>query len=100
MRHRKQKRRRIRRQQLATGRRPSHEEVAADIDALWPGKVPAAHTYDNWGVGDWTEDLRCLREAGCQDVDCFRKELRICLTGGYRYLSEVELCNRKPRMTY
>ena len=58
----------------------------------------------DWGLPEyvrfWAEDLRWLREARCQDVDCFWRELRICLIGGYRYLSEVELCNRKPRMTY
>lgn len=77
-------RRRIRRQEVSTGIRPGYEEVAASLDCLYPGKSQLPHHSNDWGVGDWTEDLRWLNEAGFVDVDCFWKELRICLLGGYK----------------
>lgn len=76
-------RRKIRRQEQATRRRPTYDEVAAEIDRLSPGARPADHT--RWrNAGDWIDDLRWLREAGFVDVDCFWKDLRIALIGGYK----------------
>ncbi len=76
-------RRRITRRAQATGRRPSFEEVAAEVDGRRPDGTPALASRQRGG-GDWTDDMLWLREAGFVDVDCFWKELRVCLIGGYR----------------
>lgn len=77
-------RRRLRRYERAGAPRPTEEEVAAEVDGLAPGQAPAARPRDSWASGDWTEDLRWLRDAGFENVECFWKDLGIALLGGYR----------------
>lgn len=72
-------RRRTRARELATGTRPSREDVLAEIDL----RRGHAATHDGGlSVGEWTEDLRWLAEAGFQAVDCYMKDLRLALIGG------------------
>lgn len=66
-----------------TGEAPSDAQTTADIDGVPIGKTQNARQR-TWSPGDWTTDLQWLREAGFIDVDCFWKELKVIMIGGYK----------------
>lgn len=66
-----------------TGELPDEAQSVADIDGVPLGKARVERAQ-NWAPGDWTTDLQWLRDAGFIDVDCFWKELKSAMIGGYK----------------
>lgn len=79
-------RRRMARVKQASGIQPTYDEIAAEVDGLRPGQTVASSnpSISRWNPGDWLNDLQWLRDGGFVDVDCFWKELRVAIVGGYK----------------
>lgn len=75
--------RHIARVEAAIGKRPTRAEASADIDGV-PLDQMENNSQRKWTPSDWTTDLQWLRDAGFVDVDCFWKELKVIMIGGYK----------------
>lgn len=73
----------VKRVEDATGTRPTIDEARADIDGV-PLNQLENRGQRTWLPSDWTIDLQWLRDAGFIDVDCFWKELKVIMIGGYK----------------
>lgn len=68
----------------------TYEQAEMDIDTPTVKQNDVSHeaTQDNnqrkWQAGDLNLDLKWLREAGFEDVDCFWKELKSAMIGGFK----------------